>query len=37
VERRHTIHQAVNMGSAPARLAAVFIAEKGKPLTTPAK
>ncbi len=28
------IHQAINNGSAPAKLAAVFIAEKGKPLTT---
>jgi quercetin dioxygenase-like cupin family protein len=32
-----SIHQAINQSSAPARLAAVFIAEKGKPLTTPAK
>jgi quercetin dioxygenase-like cupin family protein len=31
------IHQAINNGSAPAKLAAVFVAEKGKPLTTPAK
>lgn len=31
------VHQAVNNGSVTARLAAVFVAEKGKPLTTPAK
>jgi quercetin dioxygenase-like cupin family protein len=31
------IHQAINNGSATAKLAAVFVAEKGKPLTTPAK
>jgi quercetin dioxygenase-like cupin family protein len=31
-----SIHQAINNGSAPAKLAAVFVAEKGKPLTTPA-
>jgi len=31
------IHQAINSSSAPAKLLAVFIAEKGKPLTTPAK
>ncbi|MFI5180994.1 MAG: cupin domain-containing protein [Thermoanaerobaculia bacterium] len=31
------VHQAINGGNAPARLAAVFVAEKGKPLTTPAK
>jgi quercetin dioxygenase-like cupin family protein len=30
------VHQAVNNGTTPAKLAAVFIAEKGKPLTTPA-
>jgi quercetin dioxygenase-like cupin family protein len=31
------VHQAINNGSVTARLAAVFIAEKGKPLATPAK
>jgi quercetin dioxygenase-like cupin family protein len=31
------IHQAVNTTSAPAKLSVVFVAEKGKPLTTPAK
>jgi quercetin dioxygenase-like cupin family protein len=31
------IHQAINNGSTTARLSAVFIAEKGKPLTTPVK
>jgi quercetin dioxygenase-like cupin family protein len=31
------IHQAINNGSTTARMAAVFVAEKGKPLTTPAK
>ncbi len=31
------VHQAINNGSVTARLAAVFVAEKGKPLTTPAK
>lgn len=31
------IHQAINNGNVTARLAAVFVAEKGKPLTTPAK
>jgi quercetin dioxygenase-like cupin family protein len=31
------VHQAINNGSVTAKLAAVFIAEKGKPLTTPAK
>ena len=30
------IHQAVNNSTAPAKLAAAFVAEKGKPLTTPA-
>jgi len=29
------VHQAVNNSTAPAKLSAVFIAEKGKPLTTP--
>ena len=31
------IHEAVNAGSTPAKLAAVFVAEKGKPLTTQVK
>lgn len=31
------IHQAINNGTVPAKLAAVFVAEKGKPLTTPVK
>ena len=31
------IHQATNNGSVTAKLAAVFVAEKGKPLTTPVK
>jgi quercetin dioxygenase-like cupin family protein len=31
------IHQATNTGSATAKLAVVFVAEKGKPLTTPAR
>jgi quercetin dioxygenase-like cupin family protein len=31
------IHQAINSGSAPAKLAAVFVAEKGKPLTSKAE
>ena len=31
------VHQAINNGTVTARLAAVFVAEKGKPLTTPAK
>jgi quercetin dioxygenase-like cupin family protein len=31
------IHEARNSGSAGAKLAAVFVAEKGKPLTTPVK
>ncbi len=30
------VHEALNKGSAPAKLSAVFVAEKGKPLTTPA-
>jgi quercetin dioxygenase-like cupin family protein len=30
------VHQAINNSTAPAKLAAVFIAEKGKPLTTTA-
>jgi quercetin dioxygenase-like cupin family protein len=31
------VHQAMNNGSVTARLAAVFVAEKGKPLSAPAK
>ncbi|HEX2757091.1 MAG TPA: cupin domain-containing protein [Thermoanaerobaculia bacterium] len=31
------VHQAINNGSVTAKLAVVFVAEKGKPLTTPAK
>jgi quercetin dioxygenase-like cupin family protein len=31
------IHQAINNGSVTAKLAAVFVAEKGKPLTTQMK
>jgi quercetin dioxygenase-like cupin family protein len=31
------IHNATNAGSVTAKLAAVFVAEKGKPLTTPVK
>ena len=31
------IHQATNNGSVTAKLAVVFVAEKGKPLTTPVK
>ncbi len=31
------IHQAINSSSSPAKLAAVFVAEKGTPLTSPAK
>ena len=30
------VHQAINSGSSAAKLAAVFVADKGKPLTTPA-
>lgn len=30
-------HEAVNVGTTPAKIAAVFVAEKGKPLTVPAK
>jgi len=29
------IHQGTNTGSVPAKLSVVFVAEKGKPLTTP--
>ena len=32
-----TVHEAVNVGSTPAKFAVVFVAEKGKPLTTPVK
>jgi len=32
-----TVHQATNKGSVPVKLAVVFVAEKGKPLTTPVK
>jgi hypothetical protein len=31
------IHQAINNGTVTAKLAAVFVAEKGKPLTTKAQ
>ncbi len=31
------VHQAINSGSGTAKIAAVFVAEKGKPLTTPVK
>ena len=31
------VHQAINNGTVTARLGAVFVAEKGKPLTTPTK
>ena len=31
------VHQATNIGTVTAKLAAVFVAEKGKPLTTPVK
>jgi quercetin dioxygenase-like cupin family protein len=31
------VHQVINNGAVTARLAAVFVAEKGKPLTTPVK
>ena len=30
-----SVHQVVNSSAAPAKLNAVFVAEKGKPLTTP--
>lgn len=33
----NTIHQATNTGTTPVKLAVVFVAEKGKPLTTPVK
>jgi quercetin dioxygenase-like cupin family protein len=33
----NTVHQATNNGTVPAKLAVVFIADKGKPLTTPVK
>ncbi len=31
------VHQATNQGKVPAKIAVVFVAEKGKPLTTPVK
>jgi quercetin dioxygenase-like cupin family protein len=31
------VHQGTNNGTVPAKLAVVFVAEKGKPLTTPVK
>ena len=31
------VHQAINHGTTTAKLSAVFVAEKGKPLTTPVK
>ena len=31
------VHQATNKGTVPAKIAVVFVAEKGKPLTTPVK
>ncbi len=31
------VHQATNIDKTPVKLAAVFVAEKGKPLTTPVK
>jgi len=31
------VHQVINPGTVTAKLAAVFVAEKGKPLTTPVK
>jgi len=30
------IHEGINMGTAPVKLIATFVTEKGKPLTTPA-
>jgi quercetin dioxygenase-like cupin family protein len=33
----NTVHQATNNGTVTAKLAVVFVAEKGKPLTTPVK
>jgi quercetin dioxygenase-like cupin family protein len=33
----NTVHNATNNGTVPAKLAVVFVAEKGKPLTTPVK
>ncbi len=33
----NVVHQATNKGSVPAKIAVVFAAEKGKPLTVPAK
>lgn len=31
------VHEGINQGSAPVKLLAVFVAEKGKPLTAPAQ
>lgn len=31
------VHNGTNIGTVPAKIAAVFVAEKGKPLTTPVK
>ena len=31
------VHEGINKSDEPAKLVAVFVAEKGKPLTTPAK
>jgi len=31
------VHQGINNGKVPAKVVAVFVAEKGQPLTTPAK
>jgi len=33
----NTVHVATNKGTVPAKFAVVFVAEKGKPLTTPVK
>ncbi|MFT3790979.1 MAG: cupin domain-containing protein [Rudaea sp.] len=33
----NAVHQATNKGSVPAKIAVVFVAEKGKPLTVPVK
>jgi len=33
----NTVHCATNKGTLPAKFAVVFVAEKGKPLTTPVK
>lgn len=34
---RGTVHEGMNLGSAPAKAVAVFVADKGKPLTTQVK